>query len=986
MSRYVGQEGFDPERAALYESLFMVGNGHIGIRGSDEERRHSAFRGTLINGFFEKKPIQYGEWAYGYAKDHETILNVADCASIELIVDGSPLDFSAGKLEGYARKLDLDSGSLERELEWTSPAGALVRVSSGRLASFERPEIAAMRYEVAALSPCRVEVVSYLDGSVRNRASEEGDPRVGSHLDPNPVAWGRVEAAGGKLRLSGSTPRSRLGLAIAAGHRATRVRAGGLANELPARGSARGEELSALFALELSAGEGLRLEKFVAFVDGPAGGLADLERRAESALAQALAIGYEAVEAEQRDRLAIFWRGADIELEGDPAVQEGLRFNAFHLFQSAGRDGRTSIAAKGLSGEGYEGHYFWDTEIYALPFFVYAAPEIARSLVMYRIGILGKARARAAELSLPGALFPWRTIDGEETSAYYPAGTAQFHIDADIAYALTRYASSTGDDDIFAEGGAELLFETARLWMGLGFYNPRKGGRFCIPCVTGPDEYSALVDNNAYTNLMAELNLRNAAAAALRLASERPAEYRVLADRIRLQEGERAEWLRAAELMYLPSDPETGILPQDDQFLDRQAWDLEATPRDRFPLLLHYHPLMMYRKRVLKQPDAVLALFLRHERFGLPEKMRNFRFYESLTTGDSSLSHCIQSVMAAECGEADKAYEYFVTTVRMDLDDVHGNSRDGVHIAAMAGSWISAVYGFAGMRETEAGLSFNPLLPPRWSRLAFTIAYRGRRIACEYAREASSYRLVEGDPVEIVHEGKKYRITRDTAIRVDEAPEPLAWIFDLDGVIADTAELHFLAWQHLAGELGIEFGRSENEALKGVSRMDSLALVLGERAKAYDAKGLAELAERKNGYYKELVSRIGKSDILPGMESLLLSLKAEGAALALASASRNAPEVLERLGIAALFDAIVDPSEVVMPKPDPEIFLRAAGLLGARLKDCVAVEDAQAGIDAICAAGIFAVGIGPKLSGADFRVDDTKSLDRRAVEKAFRGR
>ncbi len=913
MRRIARQDAYEPGKAALYESLFMVGNGHFGMRGSDEERRHSAFRGTLVNGFFEKRPIRYGEWAYGYAKNHETILNVADAASIELAVDGAPLDFGAGVLESYARVLDMDGGRLEREIVWRSPGGARVRVKSSRLASFEAPELAAMRYEVEALSPCRIEVASLLDGSIRNRASEEGDPRVGSHLDPNPIAWSRREAEGAELRLSGSTSRTRLGIALAATHRASALASGRAALEPKAEtgAEARGEELSVRFALELPALGRFRLDKLAAIVDGRAEELDALEERSAAVLKAASAWGYEEIESGQAARLARFWAGADIEVEGDPDVQEGLRFNAFHLLQSAGADGRTSIAAKGLSGEGYEGHYFWDTEIYALPFFVYAEPEIARALVMYRIGTLGKARERAAELSLPGALFPWRTIDGEETSAYYPAGTAQFHIDADIAFALTRYANSSGDESVRAAGGDELLFETARLWMGLGFFNPRRGGRFCIPCVTGPDEYSALVDNNAYTNLMAEHNLRAAAEAARRGAGEDPEAYRALAERLGLAPDEPESWLRAADLMYLPSDPETGVLTQDDQFMDRPAWDLGATPREDFPLLLHYHPLMMYRRRVLKQPDAVLAMFLRHERFSLAEKMRAFRFYEPLTTGDSSLSHCIQSVAAAECGLPEKAYEYFLSTVRMDLDDVHGNSRDGVHIAAMAGSWISAVYGFAGMREGAECLSFSPRLPRPWSRLAFALFYRGSRIACEYAKERSGYRLLEGPSVEIFHEGKRHRITRETPVEIDERPKPLAWILGLEGAVAGPGAL----------------------------------------------------------------------ELLPGRRELLASLKAEGRALALASARAGAGETIRGLGLGGLFDAVADAGELAAPPPDPELFLRAAELLGSRLRDCVALVGSQVEVDALKAAGIFAVGLGPGLTRADLLLPGVP--DRAAVEAAF---
>jgi len=376
-------------------------------------------------------------------------------------------------------------------------------------------------------------------------------------------------------------------------------------------------------------------------------------------------------------------------------------------------------------------------------------------------------------------------------------------------------------------------------------------------------------------------------------------------------------------------------------------------------------------------------MFLRHERFSLAEKMRNFRFYEPLTTGDSSLSHCIQSVAAAECGETEKAYEYFAKTARMDLDDVHGNSRDGVHIAAMAGSWISVVYGFAGMREDKGCLSFSPKLPTIWKRLAFSIAWHGSRIRCDYTAETSTYSLVWGTEIDIEHEGKRYHLASGAPVCIDERPKPLAWIFDLDGVIADTALLHTRAWKRLADELGIPFKPETGELVKGVSRMASLRIVLGSHVAEYEAESLAELADRKNRYYRELVEHVGPGDILPGMADLLASLKNDGCMLVLASASRNAPVIIERLGLEGTFDRIVDAAAVCMPKPDPEIFIRAAEMAGARLKDCVAFEDAQAGIDAIRAAGIFSVGIGAELVGADIRFDSTLQVDRKAIEDAF---
>lgn len=1026
--RKIVQKEWTAEKCALWESLFTVANGHFGLRGADEERRHAAFPGTLINGFYEKKPISYGEWAYGYAKNHQTILNVADVTGIELEVDGVPLDFSSGTLASYIRTFDLEAGTLTRDLRWTCSSGAAVRVESSRLASFVRSDIAAMHYTVTALSGCSVKITSLLDASVRNRASEEGDPRVGTHLEKDPICRERLEARQpGLLLAAGRTKNSCLGVAVAMVNNVSCREAQGEITSF----AVDGEVLSQSWKCNLSPGETFTLEKYIAIADGTCSdweakygaghsaghdteaercidGAADIATLCETATARALANardGYETIAREQAVHLSHFWDKAGIEVDGDESAEEGLAFNIFHIYQSAGRDGATNLAAKGLTGEGYEGHYFWDTEIFALPFFTYEEPAIAKSLIDYRISKLDKARARAAELSLPGALFPWRTIDGEEASAYYPAGTAQYHIDADIAYALSLYVSSSGDQSILKSGGAELLFETARLWMGLGFFNPRRGGAFCIPCVTGPDEYTALVDNNAYTNLMAEFNLRKAAEVAAQLAATSPLEYEAIADRLGLTGPEIDSWKAAADRMYLPRDKELGIIAQDDAFLDRPVWDLNSTPKDNFPLLLHYHPLMIYRHRVLKQPDTVLALFLRHERFSPAEKIRNFNFYEPLTTGDSSLSHGIQSVMASECGCGEKAFEYFRKTVRMDLDDVHANTRDGVHIAAMAESWIAVVYGFAGMREEVGGLSFSPSLPASWSHLAFSVGYRASRLYCEYRHDSSTYRLLDGPAIEFTHENTTVVLCpgEGSSVRIDETPQPRGWIFDLDGVIADTAVLHYKAWKKLADELGIATDISLRDKVRGVPRNAALLLVLGDRAGEFSPAELDALADKKNGYYREFLKGITPADILPGIGTLLESLRAGGAKIALASASRNSAEVVTRLGMAKNFDVVVNPETIARGKPDPEIFLRAAELLGTRRQDSIVIEDAEAGITAAKAAGMFAVGIGEGLAAgeglcgravghgpdasarakADICFARTSDATKEAIEKAF---
>ena len=407
------------------------------------------------------------------------------------------------------------------------------------------------------------------------------------------------------------------------------------------------------------------------------------------------------------------------------------------MLQAAGHDGRTNIGAKGLTGEGYEGHYFWDTEIYALPIFTYLLPEVARGLVQYRHSILPHARARASELHHRGALFPWRTINGEEASAYYPAGTAQYHINADITYAARRYALATGDTDSLYGMVAEIALETARFWVSLGSHVTGRG--FCINGVTGPDEYTALVNNNVYTNLMAADNLRFAVELARSMPLVAPKRWASLRLAMELQDDEVSAWERAAAEMVIPYDERTGLYPQDDSFFSKAVWDFENTHRSMYPLLLHFHPLTIYRYQVLKQPDLVLALFLQSNHFTPQEKHRNFLYYDKLTTGDSSLAACVQSIVAAEVGEIELAESYFHKTVRMDLDDINGNVKEGVHTANMAGTWLSVVYGFVGFRDTRGSLSFWPRLPSTWTRIEFALRVRGGIVRVDVEREQTTY-------------------------------------------------------------------------------------------------------------------------------------------------------------------------------------------------------------------------------------------------------
>ncbi len=758
---------FTAEGIARNETLFTVANGTFGLRGDFEERSGTFHKGTYINGFFDTEPIRYGESAYGYAENHETILNLPDPKSIELTVNGHGFSLESGSVSNFLMRLDFTAGAMTRSLDWRSPAGDEVSVLAERIVPMERPHAAAIRYTVTVRgAPARVSIRSGIDATVRNIGSDE-DPRVGSKFSSAPLKIAELAADGPECRFFGTTRNSGLSVAGSAFHRVCAAD-----GEIAGRSAVSAGRAWVEYAAELPAGGAIRLEKYVYYRHGKGpDGDGALRKTVTEGSRELSALGFDALLSEQKRYLDRFWKTADIEIEGDEDSELALRFNLFHLLQSAGKDGKTSIAAKGLTAEGYEGHYFWDTEAYVCPAFTYLLPDVAGKLLEYRHSILDAARRRAAVMSLKGALYPWRTIDGEETSAYYPAGTAQYHINADIIFALRKYlAARSGGGEFDPLGGKgfepaavyEMAVETARTWASLGAFIAEKGGAFCINEVTGPDEYSACVDNNAYTNLMARDNLRFAisvvesarrkAAAGSGFAPE--AGLSVSAEELSL-------WKRAAERMYVPFDAKTGIYPQDDSFMGKAEWDFANTPREKYPLLLHYHPLVIYRHRVLKQPDLVLAQFLLSGEFSRESKALNFAFYEPLTTGDSSLSHCIQSIMACETGDTEKAERYFDKTARMDIADLHGNTRDGIHTAAMAGSWMSTVYGFGGFRDYGGEWRFSPALPARWKSLSFRLRLGDSLLRVRVTGHSAEYALEEGPPLRLFHRDEEFILTAE---------------------------------------------------------------------------------------------------------------------------------------------------------------------------------------------------------------------------------
>jgi alpha,alpha-trehalose phosphorylase len=760
------EKRFFPRLLPQTETFFALANGYLGFRGSFEEGRPVFQSGTFVNGFYESWPIVYGEEAYGFARTGQTIVNVTDAKTIRLYVDDEPFFLPTATLGGFERALNMREGTLDREIIWETPAGKRVSIKSRRLVSFEDRHLAAISYEVTVLNAAAPVAISSELVNEDTKEAEHDDPRRPSGFRGRVLMPKLDRADGLRIVLGHETKSSKMTLACGVDHV--------IETDCPCTHTMKcsGDAAKVVFSVEAKPGVPIRLTKFMSYHTSRSAPPEELCERAERCLDRAVAGGFDAVLSGQRAHMNEFWRRSDVELEGDPAAQQAVRFNLFQILQASGRAEGVGIPAKGLTGQGYEGHFFWDTEIYVLPFLIYNEPRVARNILKFRHSYLEKARARAREVNQRGALFPWRTINGEEASAYYAAGTAQYHINADIVYALKKYVDVTGDTEFLYDVGAEILVETARLWVDLGFYSEREGGKFCIHGVTGPDEYNTVVNNNTYTNLMARENLWYAARTVESLRHEGPERFEVLVDRTGLEVAEIAEWRRAADSMFVPFDEQTGVHPQDDSFLDKQPWDFDSTSSDKYPLLLHHHPLVIYRHRVIKQADIVLAMFLLGHEFSTEQKKRNFDFYDPMTTGDSSLSVSIQCIVAAELGYWEQAREYARSSALMDLADVGGNVQDGCHIASMGGTWMAVVYGLAGLRDWNGEIGFRPVPPPRAERIGFHLTIRGRLLRVEVSREAVTYTLREGDGLEFRHDEELIHLTADEPVcKRPHAPE-----------------------------------------------------------------------------------------------------------------------------------------------------------------------------------------------------------------------
>ncbi|GAB3499043.1 glycoside hydrolase family 65 protein [Amycolatopsis cihanbeyliensis] len=733
--------GLDLEELQRTESTFALSNGHIGMRGTLEEGEPRGLPGTYLNGFYEQHALPYAERGYGYPEAGQTVVNVTDGKIIRLLVQDEPLDMRYGRATTHERVLDFRSGTLRRTTDWISPTGRTVRVSSERLVSFTQRAVAAIRYEVEPLDD-DVQLVVQSDLLANEPVeTEAGDPRVAAALK-SPLNAEFSWADGYRAVLVHHTAVSGLRMAAAMDHEIETP--SGLRTRIRVE-----DDLARLTAaVDVPKGQRLRVTKFLGYGWSTQRSAPAVRSQVEAALAGALQTGWDGLLAEQREYLDRFWDSADVEIDGDPEMQQAVRLALFHILQAGARGENRAIPGKGLTGPGYDGHAFWDTEAFVLPVLTYTMPGAARDALLWRHSTIDKARARARQLGLRGAAFPWRSINGAECSAYWPAGTAAFHVGAAIAEATVRYLAASGDTEFDEQHGTELLLETARLWLSLGHHDQHDG--FRIDGVTGPDEYSAVTDNNVYTNLMARRNLREAAA-----ACERNPDVAAM---FGVDATEIGDWRAAADAMTMPYDELLGVHPQSEGFTQHAVWDFASTPAANYPLLLHYPYFDLYRKQVVKQADLVLAMHLCGDAFTAEQKARNFAYYEAVTVRDSSLSAGTQAVLAAEVGNLDLAYDYLGEAALTDLHDLHNNVRNGLHMASLAGAWTAMVAGFGGMRDHGGRLSFAPRLPGELNRIAFRMCFRDSRFEVEIHPGETRYRLLSGSPLRLTHHGSAFEL------------------------------------------------------------------------------------------------------------------------------------------------------------------------------------------------------------------------------------
>lgn len=919
------EPAFDPKQLLARETVFTIGNGYLGTRGSFEEGYSQANPATFIHGVYDAVPVVYTE-----------LVNCPDWLPLLVFVDGDRFRLDQGEIVSYERRLDLQRAVLSRQVRWRSPSGKTVDLHFERFASLADEHVLGVRCQITPVDQdCVIEVQASINGYPENQGFNHWELQGQGKTDHG--VW-----------LRSRTRTSHIELAMASSLAITGAEAKPQVTNVPGYPT-----LMTTFMASVE--QTVTIENLITVFtsrDVPTPNDAAQAKLSELPSYDELVTAHERAWSE-------YWESSDIVIEGDVRAQLAVRYNLFQLLISAARhDDRVSIPAKTLSGFGYRGHVFWDTEIFILPFFIYTQPKLARNMLTYRYHTIEGARRKAAHYGFKGAMYSWESADtGDEVTPRWALPNdpyaedvriwcrdREIHISADIAYASWYYWLATNDDDWMRDYGAEIILDTAVFWMSRVEWSTRYE-RYEIREVIGADEYHEHVNNNTFNNRMTQWHLEKAIYIYDWLKQHHPERLAELDQKLQITAGRRSRWQDIANNLWITQEPD-GLIEQHEGFFKLQDLDLSAYELRTKSIQSILGIEETNKRQVLKQPDVLMLLYLMRlssePPYSLETLQKNWDYYAPRTdiTYGSSLGPAIHAILASDLGKTVEAYDRFMQAALVDLEDTRGNAYEGIHGASCGGIWQAVVLGFGGIQFEGDTPIAHFHLPPGWTRLKFRLNWQGKW-----------------------HEFDLKTETADSSKPIPElmtsTPSPFsAVIFDLDGVLTDTAEYHYRAWQRLADEEGLPFDREANEALRGVSRRDSLMKIVGNRS--YSEDQIQDMMERKNRYYVESIEAISPADLLPGALELLEELRSLGIKTALGSASKNARPVIEKLGIADKIDAIADGYSVERPKPAPDLFLFAANLVGIEPEKCVVVEDAAAGIEAALAAGMWAVGLGPE--------------------------
>ncbi len=755
------EEGFDPERHEASESLFAIGNGHMGQRANFEERYSGpSLQGSYIAGVYYPDKTRVGWWKNGYPEYFAKVLNAPSWIGVDVEVNGVPLDLATCPVEKFRRVLDMKCGLLSRRFVATV-GSAKIKVEAQRFVSMARPEVGVVRYKVTALSPLALTLTAGLDGNVKNRDANY-DEHFWNILDT------QTAPRAGFLLAQTKKLDFKVGLALRLDF------ATGAPGAEPDSISKPGFVANA-FSVALKAGESATLTKYVAVVTSEDHDKNVLKAAASDAASSAEVLGFDMLLAEHAAKWADIWNHSDIVIAGDAAAQQGIRFNIFHLNQTyTGDDERLNIGPKGFTGEKYGGSTYWDTEAFCIPFYLGTAPaKVARNLLIYRYKQLEKAIANAAKLGFKNgaALYPMVTMNGEECHNEWEITFEEIHRNGAIAFAIYNYIRHTGDTGYLAAYGLEVLIAIARFWAQRATFSPDKG-KYVILGVTGPNEYENNVNNNWYTNLMACWCLdyaREALAAVEKSAPRRLAEIvtKTALDRA----GETALWTAISAGMYFPFDPQRKIFLQQDGYLDKEPITTADIAPEQRPINQHWSWDRILRSPFIKQADTLQGMYLFEERYDHDSLKHHFDFYEARTVHESSLSPCIHAVLAARLGMMEKAYALYLRTSRLDLDDYNHEVDEGLHITSMAGSWLAIVEGFGGKRVADGKLILNPQIPAGWQRYTFRLLIKDQPVEVSVTREGVEVLYQGPSPVTVAIWGKDHTLVPGTPLKLcrDEA-------------------------------------------------------------------------------------------------------------------------------------------------------------------------------------------------------------------------